>query len=222
MSECCANVACEYEKLRTRQRLTLKAVLAINLGMFFVELAMGLFSGSTALVGDSLDMLGDALVCGFSLYIVARSDAWKALSAMIKGGIMGVSGLLALAYAGYKFLHPGIPPYQIISLIALFALLANSMCLLLLRRHRQEDINMRSIWLCSRNDMIANLAVLSAAFGVWLAESHWPDLIVGCGIAVLFLRSAFHTIRQAISVYTAERDGGHDQLVAEPVRSSSD
>jgi len=222
MSECCANVACEYEKLRTRQRLTLKAVLAINLGMFFVELAMGVFSGSTALVGDSLDMLGDALVCGFSLYIVARSNAWKAISAMIKGGIMGISGFLVLAYAGYKLMHQEIPHYQTISLIALLALLANSLCLLLLRRHRQEDINMRSVWLCSRNDMIANLAVLWAAFGVWLAESHWPDLIVGIGIAVLFLRSAFHTIREAGMAYSSHCDERDVHLETEPAPSPSD
>jgi cation diffusion facilitator family transporter len=222
MSDCCANVACEYEKLRAHQRRTLKAVLAINLGMFFVELAMGLFSGSTALVGDSLDMLGDALVCGFSLYIVTRSNAWKAISAMIKGGIMGISGLLALAYAGYKFLHQEIPHYQTISLIALLALLANSLCLLLLRRHRQEDINMRSVWLCSRNDMIANLAVLWAALSVWLTKLQWPDLIVGIGIAILFLRSAFHIIREAVMVYSAHCDERHVQLETEPAPSSSD
>ena len=203
MSDCCGNAACEIEKLRKRQRSTLTVVLAINASMFAVEVLAGLLAGSTALLADSLDMLGDALVYGFSLYVVARNDAWKAAAALMKAGIMAFFGIFVLAHAAYKYLQPDVPPFETIGLVALLALTANSVCLLLLWRHRAEDVNMRSVWLCSRNDIIANIAVLLAAVGVWLANSQWPDLLVGLGIAVLFLRSALHVLRDAVNTYAA-------------------
>ncbi len=203
MSDCCSNAACEVEKLRRRQRSTLTAVLVINAGMFAVEVLAGLLAGSTALLADSLDMLGDALVYGFSLYVVARNDAWKAASALIKAGIMAFFGIFVLVHAAYKFLQPEVPQFETVGLVALLALIANSVCLLLLWRHRAEDVNMRSVWLCSRNDIIANVAVFLAAVGVWLANSQWPDLLVGLGIAVLFLRSALHVLPEAVETYAA-------------------
>jgi len=132
MSDCCANTACEIDKLRGRQRRTLIAVLGINLVMFVVEIAAGLLASSTALVADSLDMLGDALVYGFSLYVVARNDAWKAGSALVKGGIMALFGLFVLGQAVYKILNPELPHFETIGLIGLLALLANGVCLMLL------------------------------------------------------------------------------------------
>ena len=203
MGDCCTNAGCEIEKLRERQRATLKAVLAINAGMFAVEVAAGLLAGSTALLADSLDMLGDALVYGFSLYVVARNDAWKAASALAKGTVMGLFGVFVLAQAGYKFLHPEVPQFEAMGLVGIAALAANSACLALLWRHRAEDVNMRSVWLCSRNDIIANLSVLFAALGVWLIGSQWPDLLVGLGIAALFLRSAYHVLRDGMAAYGA-------------------
>ena len=199
MDDCCSNAACEIEKLRERQRSTLIVVLVINSSMFIVEIVAGLLAGSTALLADSLDMLGDALVYVFSLYVVARNDTWKAISALIKGGIMALFGIFVLAQATYKFLHPEVPQFEAIGLVGLIALVANSVCLLLLWRHRADDINMRSVWLCSRNDIIANISVLFAALGVWLVNSQWPDLLVGLGIAVLFLRTALHVLRDAYS-----------------------
>jgi cation diffusion facilitator family transporter len=171
--------------------------------MFVVEVAAGLLAGSTALLADSLDMLGDALVYGFSLYVVARNDAWKAGSALLKGGIMGAFGFFTLGYAGYKLFHPQVPQSETIGLIGLLALGANSLCLFLLWRHRAEDVNMRSVWLCSRNDIIANTAVLVAAAGVWLTDTQWPDLLVGLGIATLFLHSALGVIHDAVRTYKA-------------------
>ena len=209
MRECCTNVACEIEKLRERQRSTLVTVLAINAGMFAVEMVAGWLAASTALVADSLDMLGDALVYAFSLYVIARTDAWKATSALMKGGIMALFGILVLAQAGYKLLHPEVPQFQTIGLIGLLALGANSICVALLWRRRTEDINMRSVWLCSRNDIIANVSVLFAGLGVWIGQSQWPDLLVGLGIAALFLRSSFGVIRDAISAYAAADHSPH-------------
>lgn len=197
MSDCCGNAACEISKLQNRQRSTLRAVLGINLGMFAVEITAGLMAASTALLGDSLDMLGDALAYGFSLYVVGRHAGWKARAAYLKGGIMAVFGLFVLVQAGYKFLNPELPHYETIGVVGLLALAANAACLSLLWRHRAEDVNMRSVWLCSRNDIIANLAVIAAAVGVWISASQWPDLIVGLGIAALFLRSSVEVFRDA-------------------------
>ena len=209
MTDCCTNAACEINKLQARQSKTLKVVLAVNLGMFFVELTAGLLAASTALLADSLDMLGDALVYGFSLYVVSRDVAWKSASAMIKGGIMGLFGLFVLAQALYKILHPMTPQFGTIGLIGLLALAANAVCLGLLWRHRAEDVNMRSVWLCSRNDIIANVSVLFAALGVWLSDSQWPDLFVGLAIAVLFLRSALHVLKDATATYAAHKQSFH-------------
>lgn len=204
MDDCCHDAALEMEKMKDRQRSTLKAVLAINGFMFAVEIVAGWLASSIALMGDSLDMLGDALAYAFSLYVVGRNNQWKAASAFIKGGIMALFGILVLAQAGYKFLFPQIPHYETISLIGIIALAANTLCLALLWRHRSEDINMRSVWLCSRNDIIANIAVLFAALGVWLSASQLPDILVGLGIALLFLQSSFQIIKEAVKAYKKE------------------
>lgn len=206
MTDCCSNVECEIEKLQARQSKTLKIVLGINLGMFLVEFVAGLMAASTAVLADSLDMLGDALVSGFSLYVVSRNNAWKSVSAFIKAGVMAVFGVFVFGQALYKLMNPVTPEFEIISLIALAALAANAVCLALLWRHREEDVNMHSVWLCSRNDIIANVAVLFAALGVWLSDSQWPDLIVGLCIALLFLRSASHVYKDAKTSY-ALREG---------------
>lgn len=203
MADCCTNVMCEIDKLRRGQSATLKAVLSINAAMFVIELVAGLLAGSTALLADSLDMLGDALVYGFSLYVVARNDAWKAGSALLKGGIMGAFGFFTLGHAGYKLFNPQVPQSGTIGLIGLLALGANSLCLFLLWHHRAEDVNMRSVWLCSRNDIVANVSVLAAAAGVRLTDTQWPDLLVGLGIAALFLHSALGVMRDAVRTYKA-------------------
>ena len=190
MSDCCSDKACELEALRQRQTSVLKVVLGINAVMFIVEFSAGFVSGSTSLLADSLDMLGDALVYGFSLYAVARSQRTKAISALLKGIIMAVFGLLAAGQVIYRLVVPHVPSYEVIGVIGLLALAANGICFALLWRHRANDINMRSVWLCSRNDIIANAAVLAAAGGVWVTGRNWPDLVIGAAIAALFLKSA--------------------------------
>ncbi|MGD8568620.1 MAG: cation transporter [Gammaproteobacteria bacterium] len=194
MADCCNDKACEIEALRGRQSATLKTVLGINAAMFAVELSAGLIAGSVSLIADSLDMLGDALVYGFSLYVIARGARMKAISALFKGSIMAVFGLFVLGQAVYKIFVPQLPVFEAIGAIGLLALAANSLCLILLWRHRADDINMHSVWLCSRNDIIANVSVLIAAVGVWYTGSGWPDIVVGLAIAVLFLRSAMSVL----------------------------
>lgn len=199
MADCCNDKACEIAALRTRQSLTLKLVLGINAVMFMVELTAGLISGSLSLLADSLDMLGDALVYGFSIYVVARGARMKAQAALFKGGIMAAFGLFVVGQAIYRILFPHVPVFEAIGAIGLLALAANSLCFVLLWRHRADDINMSSVWLCSRNDIIANVSVLFAAAGVWLTRSGWPDILVGLALAALFARSALFVLRGAIT-----------------------
>lgn len=198
MPNCCNQTESALEKIARRQASTLKIVLGINLLMFLVEAVAGWYAGSTALLADSLDMLGDAFAYGFSLYVVGRSVRWKAVSAMFKGGVMAAFGALVLGQAVYKIVIPQVPYFETIGVIGFLALAANSTCLALLWRHRAEDINMRSVWLCSRNDIIANLSVLVAAAGIWLTHSQWPDVLIGLGIALVFFRSATHVLRDAM------------------------
>ncbi|OGA28455.1 MAG: cation transporter [Betaproteobacteria bacterium RIFCSPLOWO2_12_61_14] len=198
MANCCNDKACELDALRGRQSSTLKWVLAINAVMFVVELTAGLMSGSLSLLADSLDMLGDALVYGFSLYVVARGARMKARAALFKGIIMALFALFVLGQAIYRILFPHVPVFEVIGAIGLLALAANGICFFLLWRHRSDDINMSSVWLCSRNDLIANVSVLFAAAGVWLTHSGWPDILVGLALAALFVRSALFVLRGAI------------------------
>ena len=198
MADCCNDKACEIDALRGRQSSTLKIVLAINAAMFVVELTAGLIGHSVSLVADSLDMMGDALVYGFSLYVVARDARMKAKAALFKGLIMLGFGLFVLGQTVYRIAVPQLPMFEAIGAIGLLALAANGMCFYLLWRHRENDINMSSVWLCSRNDIIANVTVLFAAAGVWLTQSGWPDIAVGLALSALVLRSALHVLRESL------------------------
>jgi len=199
MADCCNNKACEIDALRARQSSMLKIVLVINALMFLIELTAGLVSGSASLIADSLDMLGDALVYGFSIYAVTGGARMKAKAALFKGGIMAAFGFFVFVQVVYKIMFPQVPVFEVIGLIGLFALAANSVCFVLLWRHRADDINMSSVWLCSRNDIIANISVIFVAAGVWLTHSAWPDILVGLALSALFLRSSITVLRGAIT-----------------------
>ncbi|MBI2994564.1 MAG: cation transporter [Gammaproteobacteria bacterium] len=191
MDDCCIEKTSAIERLRERQTATLRLVLLVNAAMFVVELASGLLAGSVALLADSLDMLGDALVYGFSLYVVARGPLWKAQAAVAKAVVMGLFGVFVFGQLVYKLLYPQLPTVETMGGVGALALVANGVCFAMLWRHRAEDINMRSVWLCSRNDLIANVSVLLAALAVWMTLSPWPDIVVGALICAVFLRSAF-------------------------------
>lgn len=197
MDDCCTEKSCALDQLRERQSATLKLVLFVNAAMFAIELVSGLLAGSVALVADSLDMLGDALVYGFSLYVVARGALWKARAAVAKATVMGLFGAFVFAQLLYKLAFPQVPVFEAMGAVGALALAANSLCLALLWRHRAEDINMRSVWLCSRNDLLANVLVLLAALAVWIMGSPWPDIAAGAVICAVFLRSAFVVGREA-------------------------
>jgi len=190
MADCCEDKACAIDALQLRQSSTLRVVLAINALMFVVELAAGLMASSTALLSDSLDNLGDALTYGLSLYAVGRGTRDKAKVALFKGGLILAAGLFVLGQVVYRIVNPALPIFETMGVVSLLALLANGSCLALLWKHRDEDINMSSVWECSRNDIASNISVLVAAAGVWLMGSGWPDLVVGLLLSLLFLRSA--------------------------------
>lgn len=199
MADCCEDKACALDALRDRQRSTLKVVLAINAVMFAVELVAGMMAGSTALLSDSLDNLGDALTYGLSLYAVSRGSRSKARVALFKGVLILTAGIFVLCQVVYRIAVPVIPTHETMGLVSLLALLANGTCLALLWKHREEDINMSSVWECSRNDIASNIAVFVAAGGVWLTHSGWPDILIGLALALLFLKSAVRVLKGAIA-----------------------
>jgi len=173
------------------------AVLVINAAMFAVVLAAALYAGSTALLADSLDNLGDALTYVLSLWAVARGTTAKARVALVKGVLILAGALVVLGQVGYRLVVPTTPLFEVMGAFSILALMANGLCLALLSRHRHEDVNMSSVWECSRNDIVANLSVFAAAAGVWLTGQGWPDLVVGLALGVFLLRSALRVIGQA-------------------------
>lgn len=175
----------------------LQVVLVINLVMFVAEFTAGLLANSTALVADSVDMLGDALVYVLSLYALHRSLRWRAGAAVAKGGIIAVFGIWVMVEAALKLVYGVTPVAGTMVLFGLIALAANLTCLALLYRFRHRDVNLSSTFECSRNDIIANTGVLLAAGGVYATGAAWPDILVGMIIATLFFRSAVRVLRQA-------------------------
>ncbi len=194
---CCQHKAKELEKLQKRQIKVLWIILIINAVMFVVEFSGGIKAASLSLTGDSLDMLGDALVYGCSLYVIQKGNKAQAQAAMLKGGIMFMSAIAVFARATHQLFTQTVPTVQVMSEIGLLALIANLICFLLLIRHRDDNINMSSVWLCSRNDIIANTSVLLTAGLVFLTGSFWPDFILGLFLTVVFAQSAGKVLTQA-------------------------
>jgi cation diffusion facilitator family transporter len=205
MAGCCDDTSCEITVMRTQHGRILWVVLFINAAMFVVEGWTGLLAHSTSLLADALDMLGDALVYGFSLFVLARSARWQASAAVTKGAFMLLFGLGVLGEALYKILHPIMPGVETMGVIGALALVANLVCFFLLYQHRSANLNMRSTWLCSRNDLIANVGVLMAAAGSYLLTSRWPDMLVGVMIASVFLHSALDVLRPSLQALRLSR-----------------
>jgi Co/Zn/Cd efflux system component len=196
MADCCNN-NCSLDALHARQRGTLLIVLGINAVMFLVIAIAALYGKSTALLADSLDNLGDALTYGLSLYAVSRGAAMKARVALFKGGLILLAAVIVAAQIVYKLFVPSVPLFEVMGVFSLLGLIANGACLLLLTRHRDEDVNMASVWECSRNDIASNLAVFVAAGAVWFSGSGWPDSVVALGLVWLLSRSAWRVIGSA-------------------------
>lgn len=193
-----------FDGIDAGYRRRLWAVIAINASMFLVEMTAGYLAGSQALQADALDFLGDTLTYGLSLAVIGASVRVRAGAAMIKGlsllgmGLWVAGSTLWMAYAG------GVPDAPVMGAVGFLALAANVASVMLLLKYKDGDSNVRSVWLCSRNDAIGNVAVMAAAAGVWGTSTGWPDLAVAAVMATLFLLSAFQIARQAFGEWRTE------------------
>lgn len=205
MSASCCRQEAKFDGMSPAFKRVLLAVIAINAAMFGIEMAAGAIAGSQALQADALDFLGDTLTYGISLYVIGMSVRARTAAALFKGLSLAVMGLWVFGGTLYQVLILGVPRAEIMGLIGFLALAANIASVLLLLRYRNGDANIRSVWLCSRNDAIGNVAVILAASGVWASGSGWPDLAVAAVMAGLFLWSAMQITLQALREYR-ERD----------------
>jgi Co/Zn/Cd efflux system component len=196
MSECAHHESAEALANGARRR-TLYIVLGINGVMFVAEFSAGILADSRALIADSADNLGDALVFGMSLFVVGRSLRWLAGAAFIKGLIQLAFGIGVAVSIVLGILGDPEPIGLAMVGVAAIALGANLACFSLLLKHRGEDINMRSVWLCARNDVIGNIAVIVSGALVMLLGSYWPDIAVAALVAAVFLHTAYVVLRDA-------------------------
>ncbi len=179
-------------------RRALWLVIALNATLFVVEMAAGALAGSRALQADALDFLADSLTYGLSLWVIGKPAAWRARTALLKGVSLLLLALWVLGSTIWSAFHLGVPQAGVMGGVAFLALGANLASVLLLVRWQEGDANVRSAWLCSRNDAIGNVAVILAAAGVWGSATGWPDVAVAGGMALLFLSSAWQIIRRAL------------------------
>jgi Co/Zn/Cd efflux system component len=198
MAGCCGSEA-KFEGLSAEYKKRLWIVIPLNAIMFAVEMGAGHLAGSQALQADALDFLGDAMTYGISLAVIGASIKVRTTAALAKGLSLFLMGLWVFGSTVYHVFYVGVPEAEIMGAIGFLALLTNLTSVLLLVSYKDGDANVRSVWLCSRNDAIGNVAVMIAALGVWGTASGWPDLVVAAIMAGLFLSSAFQIVRQAIA-----------------------
>lgn len=195
-ANCCGHEA-TFEGLSADYRRRLWLVIAINAAMFFVEMSAGALAGSRALQADALDFFGDAATYGISLAVIGASLRVRAVAAFAKGLSLLLMGMWVFGATAWHVLVLGVPRAEVMGLVGFLALAANVVSVLLLMRYQDGDANVRSVWLCSRNDAIGNLAVMLAALGVWGTATRWPDLAVAAVMAGLFLYSSTQILRQS-------------------------
>lgn len=194
-AHCCDNV--KFDGIDPVYKRILIAVIIINAVMFLIEMPMGFVGQSQALKADALDFLGDTLTYTISLLVIGKTMAMRAKVALIKGISLGIMGLWVLGSTLYNVFYMNEPAALIMGSVGVAALLANLISVLLLMRYKDGDANVRSVWICSRNDAIGNVMVMIAASGVWVSGTGWPDLIVAALMASLFISGAFTIIKQA-------------------------
>jgi Co/Zn/Cd efflux system component len=197
MAGCCGSGA-TFDGVSAVYKRRLWMVIALNATMFVVEMAAGHLAGSQALQADALDFFGDALTYGISLAVIGASVAVRTTAALAKGISLALMGVWVFGSTVYHVFFVGVPQAEIMGVIGFLALLTNLASVALLVRYKDGDANVRSVWLCSRNDAIGNVAVMFAALGVWGTASGWPDLIVAGVMAGLFLWSSFQIVAQAL------------------------
>lgn len=202
--DCCGHNA-RFDGVSADYKRRLWLVIAINAAMFFVEMAGGAISGSQALQADALDFAGDAATYGISLAVIGASIHVRSAAAIAKALSLTGMGLWVFGSTAYHVLIVGVPQAEIMGAIGVMAFGANVASVLLLMRYKEGDANVRSVWMCSRNDALGNAAVMLAAAAVWATGTKWPDLIIAALMASLFLHSSFHILRQSLREMRAER-----------------
>jgi len=197
MSADCCSHGVTFEGLSTDYKRRLWIVIAINASMFLVEMAAGALAGSQALQADALDFLGDATTYAISLAVIGTSIQIRARAAILKAISLTAMALWVLGSTAYHVVVLGIPRAEVMGVIGVLALAANAASVLILMRYKDGDANVRSVWLCSRNDAIGNVAVMVAALAVWGTATKWPDLLVAAIMAGLFLNSSIQILQQS-------------------------
>lgn len=198
---CCNSDDCPSSRASNspRWRRALWIALAINATFFLIEIVAGAAAGSVSLQADALDFLGDAANYAISLSVAGLALTWRARTSMVKGATMAAFGLWVIGSTAYNVFVGVVPDAPVMGVVGTFALASNVVVALMLYRFRDGDSNMRSVWICSRNDAIGNLAVMFAAVGVFGTGSAWPDLVVAAIMASLALTGAWQVIRQALT-----------------------
>lgn len=192
-----SNCGCEVTLKNNEQKRVLYWLLAINAVLFVAEFGIGWFAQSTALIADSLDMLADAVVYAIGLYAVGRAAHHKARAAMLSGYFQMALGLLIIADIVRRAYFGSEPASGLMMVMGSVALVGNVICLVLIQKHRHDDVNMRASWIFSSNDVIANAGVIvSGALVGWL-NARWPDMVIGCIIVVIVLRGAQMILKDA-------------------------
>jgi Co/Zn/Cd efflux system component len=199
MSASCCNQPVDTHRGNPGYRRVLWAVLAINAAMFAVEVAAGLASGSASLQADALDFLGDAGNYAISLFVVGMALQYRATAALIKGATVGIFGVWVIGVTLWHAFAGTLPEAFTMGAVGTTALVANALSFALLWAYRGGDANMRSAWVCTRNDVLGNLAVLGAALGVFGTGTGWPDIAVAAVMATLALQGAYLVLRQSWS-----------------------
>jgi len=185
--------------VQERQRTTLLVVLGINAIMFLLITGAALYARSTALLVDGLDNLGDSLTYILSLYAVSRGVSAKSKVALFEGGLILLAACAVAGQIVYRLFVPSVPIFEVMGAFSLLSLIANSICIALLLKHRHEDVNMSSVWECSRNDIASNLSVFIAAAAVWLTGSGWPDIAIAFGLVVMLIRSSIRVLSSGMA-----------------------
>ena len=194
-----------FEGISDAYRRVLLVVIAINGAMFAVEMAAGFEAGSMALQADALDFLADSITYAVRLWAIGRSGVLRARVALAKGLSLAAMAVWVLGSTAWRVLIDGTPEALVMSSVGMLALAANVASVLLLLKWREGDANVRSVWLCSRNDAIGNIAVVAAGAGVWATGTGWPDLAVAAAMAGLFLTSALQIVRRGLGELRALR-----------------
>jgi Co/Zn/Cd efflux system component len=209
MSDTCGH-AHSFDGMSDEYKRRLMLVTAINIGMFVVEMTAGQLSGSQALKADALDFFADGITYALSFWAIGRPLAVRASAAFAKGLSLLAMGLWVAGSTLYQLLVFGVPQAEVMSVVAIAALAANLASVWLLVAYKDGDANIRSVWLCSRNDAIGNVAVVIAAVFVWWLNSGMPDLVVAGVMAALFLNSSQQILRQSYGEWREARSGrGH-------------